>query len=351
MRDGATWRTRLARRLYARLPAPAQDVYAAIRFGPRYRLPNTIYLETTSACNLNCVMCAAQRPSVKAHKPSGYMDLALFRRLVDEIAGMPSITSLYLHKDGEPLLHPDIVEMIDYAASRHPNVTLVTNATRLDAATARGILATPLQQIRFSVDGLSKATFEKVRVQLPGNEFAGAGPPIGHDAVMANIAGFLALKAETGNTTLSVGMRTTAFKATASELQAYREHWAARVDFVDVVDLISWSGVVAREDAVQRDPCMAPWAMLVVSCDGVLVPCCTYVDAAGHGKGRLYDLTTGSLRGALRAQARGALMRAHLDNDLAGEAPYCVTCRDWRAIPIPRWRQDRTLRALRRVAP
>lgn len=346
-----TWRRQLRRALYSRLPAPLQDAYASLRFAPRYREPNTIYLETTSACNLNCVMCAAQRPAVKTIKPSGYMALALFRRLVDELASLPSITAVYLHKDGEPLLHPDIVEMIDYAASRHPNVTLVTNATRLDAAMARAVLTTPLQEIRFSVDGLSKATFEKVRIRLPVNEFAGSGERVDHDAVMANIEQFLALKAEVGNRTLRVGMRTTAFKATAGELDAYRAYWQGRVDFVDVVDLISWSGVVAREDLAQREPCLAPWAMLVVAWDGALVPCCTYVDATGHRKGRLFDLTSGSLRDGLRARARGELMRAHLVNQLADDAPYCVTCRDWRAIPIPRWRKARTLHQLSQVAP
>ncbi len=57
-----------------------RERYASHRFGQRYQRPNTIYLETTSACNLNCVMCTAQRPATKSIKPSGYMDLGLFKR-------------------------------------------------------------------------------------------------------------------------------------------------------------------------------------------------------------------------------------------------------------------------------
>ena len=124
---------RLKKLIYPYLPATLKGEYEGYRFAQRTRVPNTVYLETTSACNLNCVMCAAQRPATKAIKPSGYMDLSLFKRLVDEIAReLPSIEYVYLHKDGEPLLHPDIVEMIQYASSRHPNVTLVPNATLLD---------------------------------------------------------------------------------------------------------------------------------------------------------------------------------------------------------------------------
>ena len=339
---------RLKNALYPYLPAGLKEEYEAYRFQQRTRVPNTVYLETTSACNLNCVMCAAQRPAIKAVKPCGYMELGLFKLLVDEIVSdLPSVESMYLHKDGEPLLHPDIVEMIDYAASRHPNVTLVTNATLLDERMARAILATPLQHVRFSVDGLTKATFEKIRIQQASNEFAHAGTDVGFDAVMRNLHQFLALRTIVGNTTLTAGIRTTHFKPTAHEIEGYRAHWLGKVDVVNVAELLSWTGEVGKEDSSSREPCLSPWLSLVVSWDGKLVPCCTYVDATGQAHGTLFDLTTGTLRQALRAEGRKTLMRAHLDNDLAKQAPYCQPCRDWRSIPIPRRGRARTLAAMR----
>jgi len=336
--------------VYRRFPAGVQRAYAAARFGPRHQTPNTAYIETTSACNLNCVMCPTQRPAVKAHKPSAHLDIDLFRRLIDEIVvDLPTIATLYLHKDGEPLLHPRIVDMIEYAASRHANVILVTNATMLDDVMARAILATPLQQIRFSVDGLTRETFEKIRIQLPTNEFAGDGVDVGFHAVMRNIQRFLALRQETGSG-IKVGIRTTEFKPTAGEITAYRAHWLGKVDFVDVAGLISWSGMLSKEGAEKRQPCIAPWSAIVISADGHLVPCCTYVTTTGDGKGRLFDLNHGSLAQALRSDGRKALMRAHLDDDLAVEAPYCVPCRDWRAVEIPALGRRWSLALLRRVA-
>jgi uncharacterized Fe-S cluster-containing radical SAM superfamily protein len=346
-----TARRHIKESIYPHVPSAIRARVASYRFGRRYQLPNTIYLETTSACNLNCVMCAAQRPATKRIKPSGYMDLGLFKRLIDEIVrDVPSLVSVYLHKDGEPLIHPDIVEMIDYASSRHGNVTLVTNATLLDDRLSRAILATKLQNIRFSVDGLTQATFEKVRIQLPSNEFAHMAIPVGFDAVMGVIERFLALRAATGNRTLSVGMRTTDFKPTAGEIDSYRAHWMKKVEFVDVAELISWTGEIRKEDEARREPCMSPWSSLVVSWDGALVPCCTYIDGTGHGKGRLFDLASGSLRDALKAERRKALMRAHLDSDLQTEAPYCVPCRDWRGVPIPTQGRAGVLAQLRKVA-
>ena len=342
---------RLKKLIYPYLPAALKGKYESYRFAQRTRAPNTVYLETTSACNLNCVMCAAQRHATKAIKPSGYMDLSLFKRLVDEIArDLPSIEYVYLHKDGEPLLHPDIVEMIQYASSRHPNVTLVTNATLLDERMARAILATPLQKIRFSVDGLTRDTFEKIRIQLPSNEFVRTGTDVGYNAVMANIERFLHFRQQTGNTTLNVGIRTTNFKPTSGEIDAYRAHWGTKVDYVDVATLFSWTGEIGKEQSSSREPCLSAWLSLVVSCDGKLVPCCTYIDASGHGKGALFDLNRGTLRAALTAKGRTALMRAHLDNDLEEVAPYCMPCRDWRDVPIPTRGRQRIFARMREVA-
>ena len=220
---------RLKNLIYPYLPATLKGEYESYRFAQRTRVPNTVYLETTSACNLNCVMCAAQRRATKSDQAERLHGPGLFKRLVDEIArDLPSIQYVYLHKDGEPLLHPDIVEMIQYASSRHPNVTLVTNATLLDERMARAILATPLQKIRFSVDGLTRDTFEKIRIQLPSNEFVRTGTDVGYNAVMANIERFLRCRRQTGNTTLNVGIRTTNFKPTSGEIDAYRRTGARR---------------------------------------------------------------------------------------------------------------------------
>jgi hypothetical protein len=240
--------------------------------------------------------------------------------------------------------------MIQYASSRHPNVTLVTNATLLDDRMARAILATPLQKIRLSVDGLSRKTFEKIRIQLPSNEFVRTGTDVGYHAVMTNIERFLHLRQQTGNTTLNVGIRTTNFKPTSGEIDAYRAHWGTKVDYVDVATLFSWTGEIGKEQSSSREPCLSPWLSLVVSCDGRLVPCCTYIDASGHGKGALFDLNRGTLRAALTARGRTALMRVHLDNDLEEVAPYCLPCRDWRDVPIPTCGRRRIFARMREVA-
>lgn len=44
----------------------------------------------------------------------GYMPFKLFRRVIDQLVGR-DIARLSLHLAGEPLLHPQIIDMVRYA--------------------------------------------------------------------------------------------------------------------------------------------------------------------------------------------------------------------------------------------
>ena len=81
-----------------------------------------------------------------------------------------------------------------------------------------------------------------------------------------------------------------------------------------------------------------------------LVPCRIYIDATGENRGDLFDVRSNSLLASLRAARRRELMLAHLENTLAVQAPYCVDCRDWRAIPLPNRGRSRALATLKQVA-
>ena len=82
-----------------------------------------IYCEICGVCNLRCGFCPLPE------SPRGMMSLAFFRQVLAQVA--PVGERLYLHVLGEPLLHPELPEILD--ACRHAGmpVHLVTNGTRL----------------------------------------------------------------------------------------------------------------------------------------------------------------------------------------------------------------------------
>lgn len=77
-----------------------------------------IYLEITNICNLNCSFCPGNSRSKQ------YIKISDFKIILDKIKGYTNY--VYFHLMGEPLMHPKINELIDYASSMF-KVYITTN--------------------------------------------------------------------------------------------------------------------------------------------------------------------------------------------------------------------------------
>lgn len=87
------------------------------------------------------------------------MDLSLIQRIIDEATQM-GCTEISI-SGGEPLLHPDVYNVLEYALHTGAIVTLLTNATLLtDAAVTRLLELSPRKslQIQVSLDGPDENT-------------------------------------------------------------------------------------------------------------------------------------------------------------------------------------------------
>ena len=73
-------------------------------------LPPHLYIEPTNACQLACVMC----PRDQSRKPVGFLEFTLFEKIVSDSLAHGTRRRIVLHKDGEPLLHPELPRMIAY---------------------------------------------------------------------------------------------------------------------------------------------------------------------------------------------------------------------------------------------
>lgn len=85
-----------------------------------------IYIEILNYCNLNCPFC------VKNKKPKKMITLLEFNHILDEIK--PFTDYIYLHVQGEPLLHPNINEFITLARKKDFYVNITTNGTLLTSS-------------------------------------------------------------------------------------------------------------------------------------------------------------------------------------------------------------------------
>src|SRR5437867_9296978 len=120
-----------------------------------------VHIETTNVCNARCTMCSY--PIMQ--RPKGYMSDQLYLKILRDCAEM-RVADVNLQYLGEPLLDQKICDRIREAKEYGFRVQMVSNASLLDEAKARGLLASGVDELRISMDGFTPKTFEDIRVGL-----------------------------------------------------------------------------------------------------------------------------------------------------------------------------------------
>lgn len=102
----------------------------------------TIAIELTNYCNLQCEPCYGQNPRLYKARSKGYMTLENFRVLLEQLKMLPKLRILNLSYNGESLLHPQFELMAQEARAALPNmmIGIVTNATLITRSKAFAIL-------------------------------------------------------------------------------------------------------------------------------------------------------------------------------------------------------------------
>ena len=78
--------------------------------------PLQVDLEMSSKCNLRCPMCYTTTDEFLEKVPSKYLDIELYKKIIDEIAG--KVFAVRLSFRGEATLNKNFVEAIRYAKNK-----------------------------------------------------------------------------------------------------------------------------------------------------------------------------------------------------------------------------------------
>jgi len=126
-----------------------------------WSMPLHLQIELTNYCNLRCPICPTGSQSLNRSPQA--MDLSLFERLIDEVGPYLLTTSLWAW--GEPLLHPQLREILR-AARKHDAVTLLsTNGQRLtNERVLEALSDEPPDYLILAIDGLENETNSMYRV-------------------------------------------------------------------------------------------------------------------------------------------------------------------------------------------
>jgi len=117
--------------------------------------PIHMHIELTSYCNLSCAVCPTGTKELK-RKPLA-MDPALFKKLFDEVSPYLLTTSLWGW--GEPLLHPQLSEILKIASNRGVSTLLSTNGQNLnDEKVLQALIDYPPNYLIVALDGITDET-------------------------------------------------------------------------------------------------------------------------------------------------------------------------------------------------
>lgn len=126
--------------------------------------PRLLFWETTAGCNLECAHC--RRLAVSREMMADDLTTEEAKRFIDDLAGVGK--PILVLSGGEPLVRPDIFELAAHAREHGLPVSLATNGTLVDEATAACIAASGIQRVAVSLDGADAATHDHLRRQ-PGS--------------------------------------------------------------------------------------------------------------------------------------------------------------------------------------
>jgi MoaA/NifB/PqqE/SkfB family radical SAM enzyme len=275
--------------------------------------PRRVNVEVTNHCNQRCALCPRQAFT----RPLGFMDRAVYERVVRECAGHP--TRLWLHFLGEPLLHPGLVRMVRFAKDAGvPEVGLSTNAVTLRGRLADALIASGLDRLECSVDADDPASYLAMR----GRDH--------FERVTGNVRGFLLRKRALGREdpiTSIQFMRTPAVEASLPRLIAAWRPFLGPRDFVMTIRPASFAGAidVPAPAAANRPPCPWLFTSLMVLQDGTVTMCGADWDA----RAPLGNVRERSLGEIWHGEELARRRRAHLEGRFDA-APICGGCDDWR---------------------
>ncbi|HNV03600.1 MAG TPA: radical SAM protein [Vicinamibacterales bacterium] len=126
--------------------------------------PSRLYVECTAACNISCFKaCCAPETGITRTRQAGMLDAGLFGRVLDE-AG-PFLGRIDFFNYGEAFLHKRAVEMCERVKRDFPHIYLYTstNGLALGEESARRLARSGIDEVTFSIDGASQATYERYR--------------------------------------------------------------------------------------------------------------------------------------------------------------------------------------------
>ena len=120
-----------------------------------------IYFYLTEGCNLKCRHCWLSPPYQTEKTIFSMLSFDLMKEII--LQAIPLGLSAVKLTGGEPLMHPDITEILSFLRAKNLRMILETNGVLITDEIAEAISLSPSPFVSVSLDGVSADTHESVR--------------------------------------------------------------------------------------------------------------------------------------------------------------------------------------------
>lgn len=265
--------------------------------------PETVHLDVTNGCNLDCITCWNYAPGLAQPKDAAWrrqrIDPAVFLRVLDEVAAVGA-ERIVVSGGGEPFTHPELPRLLEAVKAKGLRLTLITNGTLCDFERLKALR---VDQVLLNLASATPATYVAYHPNQGPETFdrllAGARTLRGTTAVnlvqVINAVNAHELEAMV-EVAASVGARCS-FKV--GDVPAGTERWAlteaqrrqvlderipaarARAKALGVKHNLAAYESALRGDPQAPVPCFAGYLYSRVNVDGRVFFCCAHLEA-GH---------------------------------------------------------------------
>lgn len=140
-----------------------------------------VYIEITNVCNLACKFC----PPTSRKKE--FMSVTNFKDIINSVKDYTNL--VYLHLRGEPLMHPNIEEILDICEENNIKVNITTNATLIDKLHFATNQNKALRQVNYSLHSLEENNISSVKEYMDKViSFINSNPSVIHSLRFWNLS-------------------------------------------------------------------------------------------------------------------------------------------------------------------
>ncbi|MBN1349332.1 radical SAM protein [candidate division KSB1 bacterium] len=247
--------------------------------------PVVLTVEPSSRCNLRCPQCAVG--SGKLTRKTGLLDIDKYKKIMDELGD--GLIYLLLFNQGEPFMHPRLIEMIRIAKRKRIYVSVSTNGHFVDdIKLVEELVESGCDMIIISLDAADERTYARYRV---GGNF---------QRVINGIKSIIEMKRSTGSAAPEIALQFLVMRQNQHQIPDFkklaRSLGVSRVllKSVQVEDFRAAQIFLPDDEAFRRyslannqlrlkanpgSGCPRLWSSSVMLSDGSIVPCCFDKDA------------------------------------------------------------------------